>query len=176
MAAVYFAGSKNGTKTFLDPAKYGRSILENSSFIASSVFSKKEQRGNGFVARLSGSTAEFINIWLIMCAGKMPFYLNKDNKLCAELKPILPGWLFTEKKTEGLERGTFSFKFLDKTLVVYHNKKRRNTFGKNGVKIKQIQINPVKGKSVVLKTPYLPEPFSHQLRQGDIKRLDIILG
>jgi len=171
----FYMDFKNVFVPFLDPAKYGRSILENSSFIASSVFSKKEQRGNGFVARLSGSTAEFINIWLIMCAGKTPFYLDKDNKLFAELKPILPGWLFTEKKTEGLERGTFSFKFLDKTLVVYHNKKRKNTFGKNGVKIKQIQISSVKGKSVVLKTPYLPEPFSHQLRQGSISRLDITL-
>ena len=172
----FYKDFKNVFVPFLDPAQYGRSILENSSFIASSVFSKKEQRGNGFVARLSGSTAEFIHIWLIMCGGKRPFYLDKDNKLCAELKPILPGWLFTEKKTERLEKNTFSFMFLNKTLVVYHNKKRRNTFGANSAKIKQIQMQPVKGKSVILKTPYISAPFSYQLRQGSISRLDIILG
>ncbi len=87
-------------------------FLKIPHFIASSVFSKKEQRGNGFVARLSGSTAEFINIWLIMCAGKMPFYLNKDNKLCAELKPILPGWLFTEKRQKALKGARSLLSFL----------------------------------------------------------------
>jgi len=160
---------------FLNPAKYGRSTLENSSFIASSVFSKREQRGNGFVARLSGSTAEFINIWLIMCAGKKPFYLDKDNRLCAALKPILPGWLFTKKSIENYEKNTFSFRFLGKTLVVYHNPKRKNTFGKKSAKIKEIQLKPVKGKTVIFKTSYIPEPFSYQLRQGNIERLDIIL-
>ena len=171
----FYNDFKNVFVPFLDPAKYGRSILENSSFIASSVFSKKEQRGNGFVARLSGSTAEFINIWLIMCAGEKPFYLDKDNRLCVELKPVLPGWLFTKESAERFKKNTFSFKFLDKTLVVYHNSKRKNTFGKGSAKIKEIQLKPVKGKTIILKTPYIPEPFSYQLRQGNIERLDIIL-
>jgi hypothetical protein len=172
----FYKDFKNVFVPFLDPAKYGRSILENSSFIVSSVFSKKEQRGNGFVARLSGSTAEFVNIWLIMCAGKKPFYLDKNNKLCAELKPILPGWLFTKESREGFKKNTFSFRFLGKTLVVYHNSKRKNTFGKNSAKIKEIQVKPVKGESIILKTPYIPEPLSYQLRQGNIQRLDIILS
>ena len=44
---------------FLKPAVYGRSVLENSSFIVSSAHPDASLHGTGFVARLSGSTAEF---------------------------------------------------------------------------------------------------------------------
>ena len=54
---------------FQDPRQYGRSILENSSFLVSSAFPDKRLHGNGFVARLSGSTAEFLEIWLKINSG-----------------------------------------------------------------------------------------------------------
>ena len=161
---------------FHDPAKYGRSILENSSFIVSSAFPKKELHGNGFVARLSGSTAEFINIWLIMCAGKKPFSLDKDDRLIVDLKPILPGWLFTKKDSDKFKKGTFAFRFLNNTLVVYHNKKLKNTFGKNAAKVKEIIIKPKKGKSIILKSSHIPAPYSYELRHGKISQIDIILN
>ncbi|MFA6379369.1 MAG: hypothetical protein WCX16_06285, partial [Candidatus Omnitrophota bacterium] len=47
---------------FLNPEKYGRSILENSSFIASSAHEDPEIHGRGYVARLSGATAEFVHM------------------------------------------------------------------------------------------------------------------
>lgn len=172
----FYEDFKNVLVPFLDPAVYGRSILENSSFIASSKFAKKEERGTGFVARLSGSTAEFIHIWLIMCAGKEPFYLDKQGRLCAELKPVLPAWLFTKKKTALQDRNTFMFRFLNKTEVIYRNPKRENTFGKDSAKVEQIRIIPVKGRPITLTTPYIPAPYSYQLRDGGIRRLEIKLG
>ena len=45
---------------FLVPNMYGRSTLENSSFIASSVNPNPDIHGRGFVARLSGSTTEML--------------------------------------------------------------------------------------------------------------------
>ncbi len=171
----FYDDFKNVLVPFLDPSVYGRSILENSSFIASSVFSKKEQRGNGFVARLSGSTAEFINMWLIMCVGKEPFYLDRHNRLCAEFKPVLPGWLFTKKKSVMSEKATFSFKFLNRTLVVYHNKSMKDTFGKNPAKARRIHIKLLNGEEVTLNSPHIPAPYSYHLRQGKIDRLDIEL-
>jgi len=53
--------SSGGMLPFMDPKKYGRSLLECSSFIASSAFEDPSVRGRGFLARLSGSTAEFLS-------------------------------------------------------------------------------------------------------------------
>lgn len=54
-----FEDLKNALPPFMDPSVYGRSTLENSSFIASSVNPDESMHGRGFVARLSGTTAEF---------------------------------------------------------------------------------------------------------------------
>ncbi|MBI3314331.1 MAG: hypothetical protein HYZ86_00095 [Candidatus Omnitrophica bacterium] len=119
---------------FMDPARYGRSILENSSFIVSSVHEDKNLHGQGFVARLSGSTAEFVHMWLVMSAGHQPFTLDTKGELTLELRPILPGWMFTLKPDRGFGAGTYAFKFLGTTLVVYHNAGRVDTFGPCAVK------------------------------------------
>ena len=66
---------------FLDPAVYGRSPLENSSFLVSSAHPDESLHGAGFVARLSGATAEFLSIWTTMMAGRQPFFLQ-NGKLC----------------------------------------------------------------------------------------------
>jgi len=91
----FFADMKNILVPFLDPHIYGRSTLENSSFLVSSAHPDETLHGAGFVARLSGSTAEFISIWNIMMAGKQPFKII-NGQLCLALQPALPGWLFTE--------------------------------------------------------------------------------
>ncbi|MFH0732769.1 MAG: hypothetical protein V2A72_07615 [Candidatus Omnitrophota bacterium] len=160
---------------FQKPQRYGRSIFENSSFIVSSAFPQKALHGNGFVARLSGVTAEFINIWLIMCLGNNPFYIADDGKLRFEPKPVLPGWLFTTKKEKGFEKNTFAFKFLSKTLIVYQNPSRKDTFAGSGACIKKITVTPTKGERVFLSTAYIPEPYSGDIREGKIKRIDIAL-
>ena len=171
----FYDDFKNVFVPFLKPDAYGRSTLENSSFIVSSVFPEKALHGNGFVARLSGSTAEFINIWLIMCAGKNPFYLDKNGNLCVEFKPILPAWFFTEKQEPGFRKSTFSFKFLNKTLIVYHNPARKNTFGRSAAKIRTINMQYLDGQNIVQKTPQILPPYSYDLRSGRIARIDIEL-
>ncbi|MDD3336810.1 MAG: hypothetical protein PHI98_15070 [Eubacteriales bacterium] len=77
---------------FLDPKRYGRSPLENVSFIASSANPDPTVRGRGFVARLSGSTAEFLQIWQIMMIGAKPFFCE-NGTLCMTLVPFLPAYL-----------------------------------------------------------------------------------
>ena len=160
---------------FNAPELYGRSILENSSFLASSAFPRKELHGKGFVARLSGATAEFMHMWLIMCAGNNPFYLDKAGKLFLQLKPILPGWLFSYKQENGFAKNSFAFKFLGKTLVIYHNPKRKNTYGKNAVSCVSITIKPFNKKAVMLQSSVIPPPFSRDIREGKIERIEIIL-
>ncbi len=172
----FYSDFKNVLVPFQNPARYGRSILENSSFMVSSAFPQKKLWGNGFAARLSGATAEFIHIWLIMCTGLKPFYLDENKRLCLELKPILPGWLFTEKQENGFDKDTFSFKFLGKTIVTYHNVRRKNTFGRNAAKITRLKIKPYNKPAFIINGSVLPAPVSYDVRAGKIEKIDVLLS
>lgn len=96
---------------FLNPEVYGRSIYENSSFIASSKNPNSSCHGKGFVARLSGSTVEFLNMWIIMMFGARPFE-RKDGELVLQLQPALPAYLLEEN-------GGVEAEFLGETTVIY---------------------------------------------------------
>lgn len=97
---------------FLDPAIYGRSTLENSSFLASSANPDPATWGRGFISRLSGSTAEVISLWQRMFLGDTLFHM-RDGELAFGFSPVLPHWLFDEK-------GELSFRFLD-CRITYRN-------------------------------------------------------
>lgn len=96
---------------FLDEDVYGRSLLENSSFIASSVNPDRKKYGKGFVARLSGSTAEFLQMWQIMMFGAQPF--EYDGQLNLAFTPMLPSYLIGENKK-------ITARFLGATDVTYY--------------------------------------------------------
>jgi len=83
---------------FMNPEIYGRSILENSSFIASSFNPDSKVHGQGFVARLSGSTAEMLSIWQMMMYGKNLFIYN--DKLVFNPKPILHERFFKDGRVK----------------------------------------------------------------------------
>jgi hypothetical protein len=91
----FFAEIVSGLVPFMPVERYGRSPIEASSFIVSSAFPDKRLHGTGFLARLSGSTAEYLSMWLLMMAGPNPF-VYENGVLCLRLSPILPGWLFTD--------------------------------------------------------------------------------
>ena len=161
----FYAEFKNVLIPFQNPQKYGRSILENSSFIASSAFADKNLQGNGFVARLSGSTAEFLHIWLIMNVGVNPFTLDNAGKLKLEFKPNLAGWLFTKK-------GTYAFNFLSRIQVTYYNSKRKNTFGKNAARIVKIVIFE-NNKSTEINSATIPSSLAEKIRSRQVSKIDI---
>lgn len=110
-----------GLVPFMDNKQYGRSPLEASSFIVSSAFEDKQLHGQGFLARLSGSTAEFLSMWTLMMTGPSPFSLNSDGQLQLTLRPALAKWLFNQDNT-------LSFTWLSHTLVTYHNKEQADTW------------------------------------------------
>ncbi|MBU0548922.1 MAG: cellobiose phosphorylase, partial [Candidatus Omnitrophica bacterium] len=147
----------------------GRSILENSSFIASSVFCDKNLHGTGFVARLSGSTAEFLHIWRIMNAGEKPFFLDKSGKLNLKFAPVLAGWIFNKN-------GTYGFNFLSSIKVLYRNLKRKNTFGKGSVSIKKISFKDTTGSAVEISGDTIPSPYAEQIRSRLISNIEITLA
>jgi len=165
----FYEDFKNVLIPFQDPQRYGRSILENSSFLVSSAFPDKTLHGNGFVARLSGSTAEFLQIWLIMNAGLKPFILNNKGELNLQFKPALKGWLFNRKNKN------YSFNFLSKVRVTYHNPKGKDTFGKNAAKINKIAFQDKNGDPVQISSDIIPSPYAQQIRSRQIKEIDIFL-
>lgn len=182
----FYENFRNVLVPFLKPETYKRSILENSSFIVSSAHQDESLHGQGFVARLSGSTSEFLHIWLYMNAGVNPFSLNKDGKLELALNPILEGELFTNEaskieylldgqiKVADLPKDVYAFNFLGSVLVVYHNASRKNTFGDDGVKIKAIElVYKEKDKKVSLKEAVIPSPYAEDIREKKVERIDV---
>merc|ERR1712232_630710 len=74
-----------GMMIFMDPVVYGRSLMECSSFLASSAFPDPSMHGRGFAARLSGSTAEFMSMYKLMFLGPKPFILNEAGEVEMQL-------------------------------------------------------------------------------------------
>lgn len=174
---------------FQKPAVYGRSILENSSFIASSAHEDPSVQGQGFVARLSGSTAEFIQMWLEMAAGKAPFFLDAGKQLALRLKPALSELMFTKKARkesltdrEGKKRellvpaSSYAFLFLGKTLVTYLNPKRKDTYGDKGVSVQRIRLFNDQGLIVEIEGAVIPSPHALAVRNGQITRMEADLA
>jgi len=164
----FYADFKNVLIPFQNPQRYGRSILENSSFLASSAFEDHKLHGNGFVARLSGSTAEFLEIWLIMNIGAKPFSLNESNNLRLNFEPKLPGWLFDKA-------GKYSFNFLSTIKITYHNLKKKDTFGKASAKITRIEFKDKDNSPVTITSSIVPAPYANEIRSRLIKQIDIYL-
>ncbi len=162
----FFDDLPNALPPFLDPEVYGRSPLENSSFIASSVNPDPTVHGRGFVARLSGTTAEFLSMWQTMMAGKELFKLE-NGSLTLELHPILPGWLFDES-------GQIEFQFLGKTPVTYHNPVRKNTFGTDGVEPAECVVH-LRDEKVKLEGGKITEPYASMIREGKVEKIDVYL-
>ena len=159
----FFEDFRNTWLPFQDPARYGRSPLENSSFIVSSAHPDKSLHGAGFVARLTGATAEFLSMWNLMMVGPNPFFIEAG-ELCLRFRPALPDWLFDEDDT-------VSFTFLGHCQVTYHNPLRENTFGES------IQIRSMKfvsdDEEIEVSGDIIRPPFAALVREGRITRIDV---
>jgi hypothetical protein len=77
----------------MDPEVYGRSPLENSSFIATSNNPDASKHGQGFFARLSGSTSEVLSLWKLMFFGPQLFAV-REGELTFTISPKLPASFF----------------------------------------------------------------------------------
>jgi hypothetical protein len=160
----FFQDLKTALIPFLDPQRYGRSPLENSSFLVSSVHPDESLHGAGFVARLSGATAEFLSMWRQMMAGPKPFFVKED-QLCLALKPALPGWMFDENNK-------VSFRFLGRTTVTYHNPDRMDTYNPDST-ICSCALFMANGNTIQLQGGVIPAPFAQQVRDRLMERIEI---
>jgi hypothetical protein len=174
---------------FLDPATYGRSVLENCSFIVSSAFPDVKLHGQAFQPRLSGVTCEMLHMWTVMVAGEHPFYLDESRRLRLHLQPVLPDWLFTNDEgtyrywdtRDGwmdvfIPKNCFAFKFVGRTLVVYQNEERKATFGKDRAQVTAYKLKYTDGTIQTVLGDSLDTPSAVAVREGRVSRMDVVLS
>jgi hypothetical protein len=163
----FFTDMRHALIPFLKPEVYGRSTLENSSFIASSANPDLSLHGTGFVARLSGSTAEYLQMWQIMMTGHAPFAVE-EGVLCLKLSPVLPGWLF-----DGDNK--VAFRFLNACQVTYWNEERRDTYGSRPASAVQYSLTMHNGTVVRVEGSTVREPYASMIRSKQVKAIEVIL-
>lgn len=162
----FFAELPANLVPFMDPAVYGRSPLENSSFLASSAHPDASLHGAGFVARLSGSTAEFLSMWQVMMSGPQPFVVN-NGELQLALSPVLPGNWFDAQ-------GKLAFRLLGKTDVTYHNPSRHDTF--SGLNAEKTVLRLASGETVEFPGGIVPAPYAQAVRAGQAVSIELYFG
>jgi hypothetical protein len=173
----FFSEMKGGgILPFMDPDVYGRSLMECSSFIASSAFPDPSIVGEGFLARLSGSTAEFMDIWKLMFIGPDLFVKDKHGDIVMQFVPALPSWLFEDDDSDGDptfdEDGSHivTFKLFGAIPVTYHNPGAKNLFGDSP---KSYTVTFKHGKPVNSDGPTIPSKTALEIRRvSGIKSID----
>lgn len=164
-----------GILPYMNPDTYGRPLTECSSFIASSAFPDPSIHGMGYVARLSGSTAEFMDMYQIMFYGPSMFYLNESDELEFKLTPALPSWLFVDKESDGDaildEHGqyTVSFKLFGKIQITYHNPDGGNLYGVSPMKYFIVMKD---GTSQTVERSEVPTELALQIRTTKVSSID----
>ncbi|MEQ1621635.1 MAG: hypothetical protein ABL919_09525 [Methylococcales bacterium] len=169
---------------FRDPMEYGRSPIENSSFLVSSGFAiDPRQHGRGCVARLSGSTVEFLHLWTTLFLGPAPFVFEAG-KLLFRPAPVLSKSFFsTQEQTVnpfGLEEilpvDSAACALLGSTLLVYINHTHQDTYGDAAVKPCRYYLYGRDGNVQVVEGLYLEGQVAEALRFGQCRRVDVVLA
>lgn len=175
----FFDEMSSGMLPFISSDQYGRSPMECSSFIASSAFEDPSVRGRGFLARLSGATAEFLSMWVLMMIGPSPFSLDGDTKqLQMRLAPTLPMAFFDgtvgtnnpdlirQRRDEKIEEGapvpTISFKLFSSIIVTYHNPEMRDLLGEPP---KRYEVGLRDGSREEIDGPTIPSDLAVKIRR-----------
>ncbi len=164
MYSEFFEDFHNAAIPFLDAETYGRSIYENSSFIASSKNPNKSYHGKGFVARLSGSTIEFISMWKLMMFGEHVLTM-KDGELAFEPQPALPAYLIPKD-------GKVTATLFGNTEVVYNFGDVRDYIPGN-YQIKAMKFDYQNGSTVTVNAAYAGEKVAKDIREGAVKKITI---
>jgi len=154
-----------GMLPFMEPVTYGRSLMECSSFIASSAFPNPSMHGRGFLPRLSGSTAEFLSIYILMMMGSELFFVDKNGDLNFQIKPALPLWLFesdTDDTSSTSAELSITYKLFASIDVTIHNSKKENIFGINPDSYKLVLAD---GKEISIDDGFIGSEYADSIRR-----------
>ncbi len=166
MYREFFADFHKAAVPFLDREVYGRSIYENSSFIASSRNPDASLHGKGFVARLSGSTVEFLNMWILMMFGQQPFAV-KEGGLVLRLEPALPAYLLAED-------GAVEAVFLGGTKVVYRVGEKKD-YIPGEYRVETYRLRYRDGRETVEDGPEIAGQAAQDVRDGIVEEIQVTL-
>lgn len=119
----FYEQIKTGLVPFMPAERYGRSILENSSFIVTSNHGDGTKWGKGYQARLTGANAEALSMWRTVMGADRPFSVQ-NGTLRFELSPKLHKDFFAD--------GRVSFTLFGNVQVTYINRSGKSTW--EGVK------------------------------------------
>ena len=140
---------------FMDPSIYGRSPIENSSFVVPTCNLNKDMHGQGQFARLTGANAEVLDMFYLMFLGEKAFSYE-NNKLVFSPSPKLSKEFF-DKNDE------VSFPLFKDVIITYHNPKHLDCF--KGVKL----IYEVNGK----KYDVIKGQLALDIRDAKVKKVNI---
>jgi hypothetical protein len=169
---------------FRDPAEYKRNPIENSSFLVSSGFAvDSRQHGRGCVARLSGSTVEFMHLWTHLFLGPNPFVFEQG-KLRFKPEPVLAKSLFSTAERlatpfgteETLPANSAACALLGSTLLVYINPEHQDTFGDAAVRPCRYLLHGRDGSMQTVESQHLEGQTAETLRLGQFRRVDVLLA
>ena len=108
----------------MDPYVYGRSPIENSSFIVPTCNPNKRMHGQGQFARLTGANAEILDMFYIMFLGERAFsYVNGVLKFTPS--PRLSKEFFDENDE-------VSYPLFNKCIITIHNPQRIDLYNHKG--------------------------------------------
>ena len=168
---------------FQDPQRYGRSVLENSSFLVSSANPNPDLHGRGFYGRLSGSTAEWVHLWVHMNLGGAPFTLGEDGELRFQMRPALPAWMFSRtpgtaawlrsgrEQQAPLPEHHYAFVLFNKTLVVYVNPTGRDTVGPKAPTMRRVELTTDDGRAHTMAPAELKGRIARNVRDGEFRTI-----
>ncbi|WP_461206655.1 hypothetical protein [Clostridium sp. DL1XJH146] len=162
----FYVDLKEAMPPFMEPKVYGRSILENSSFIASSSNPDERNHGRGFIARLSGTTVEMINIWKLMMFGSDIFTFD-DGVLRFKLNPILSKDFFKE--------GILVTTLLGNIEVTYINKNNKDTFGPNKGIVEEVTLTDVNNNKIQINNSDITGKVAEMIRNGEILKIEAVI-
>ncbi|MCR5754638.1 MAG: hypothetical protein K6G30_07500 [Acetatifactor sp.] len=160
----YLEDFVNAAIPFQPPSRYGRSIYENSSFIASSRNPNKSYHGKGFVARLSGSTVEFLQMWKIMMFGKDTFR-TENGKLLVSFQPTLPARLVGDAcRVEAA--------FMGSTKVIYHFAEKKD-YVPGEYRITEICVRYLEGGEFRTTSSVIDNLLAYDIRDGKTETIEV---
>ena len=184
LADQFYAEMERLLVAFRDPNQYKRNPVENSSFLVNSGFSvDPRQHGRGCVARLSGSTVEFLQLWTLLFFGSVPFTIDAG-ALCFQPRPILAEAMFSTKTQsvklfgveETLPADSAACALFGSTLVVYQNPRRRNTYGEQAVQPVAYHLTDHDGRVLRIENGAVSGETAADIRRNRFRRIDVLLG
>lgn len=163
----FIADFKNAAVPFIPEEMYGRSPYENSSFLVSSANPDEKIHGRGFVARLSGSTVEFMDMWKRMMFGSNPYKVDLCG-LILEFAPVLPKYLLGKE-------GTVEVTFMGKIKVCYHVKDKSKDYYPGNYSVAEYALSAGKAPVTHIYADHLEGQLAKDVRDYKYSKIDVYL-